>query len=385
VNPIIDGEKFNLVMRKNSNDTLHRIRGERSAYERVRRREFLHNKRKSRLQAVGDYKWQDQRLVIEVPEQLDLRTNRTVTLELAAACRTNCLKLKKRTVLDFSNTKLISSAAILLLVAEIDRCRRIAGVRMLSGTYPTDRRLHRQMRDSGFFDALGVKASLDTVPKVFPLEYIKVQSGTQADGRLAVELRRALFGPHEEQLARDKKGSFFRGLTEAMTNVAQHAYPDDFHVGAIKVIKKGWWMLGHINKLRKELKIMIVDQGIGIPRSLPRTHKDIIATLLATLNLDMSDGAMIKAAMEVGRSRMGQTHRGKGLNDLKQIIDLCQSGRLRILSRKGEYIYRVRHGKSAAFARGHAVPLNGTLVEWTIPLDAILPFLTLDESVTEEK
>jgi hypothetical protein len=241
------------------------------------------------------------------------------------------------------------------------------------------------MRDSGFFDVLGVKASLDAAPKVFPLEYIKVQSGTQADGRLAVELRRALFGPREELLPKDKKGSFFRCLTEAMTNVAQHAYPDDWDVGSIKVIKKGWWMLGHINKLRKELKIMIVDQGIGIPRSLPRTHKDILPTLLAALQLEVSDGAMIEAAMEVGRSRMGQTHRGKGLNDLKQIIDLCRDGTLRILSKKGEYVYRVRDGRSVSLARGHDVSLNGTLVEWTIPLDAISPLLALDEGGTEEK
>jgi hypothetical protein len=287
-------------------------------------------------------------------------------------------------MLDFEETKSISSAAILYLVAEIDRCRKVAGVAMLTGTYPRDKNLHRQMRDSGFFDALGVKSKIDLAPKVFPLEYIKVQSGTQADGRLAVELRKALFGPHEEQLPRDKRGSFFRGLTEAMTNVSQHAYPDDWDFGAVKVIKKGWWMLGHINKLRKELKIMIVDQGIGIPKSLPRTHRDIIPALLAALKLEVSDGAMIHAAMEVGRSRMGQTHRGKGLNDLKQIIDICQAGTLRILSRKGEYSYRVRNGRSSSIVQGHAVALNGTLVEWTIPLDAILPYLTLPDDGTEE-
>lgn len=256
---------------------------------------------------------------------------------------------------------------------------------MLTGTYPRDKRLHRQMRDSGFFDALGVKAKIDVAPKVFPLEYIKVQAGTQADGRLAVELRRALFGPHEDELSKDKKGSFFRGLTEAMTNVSQHAYPDDWDVGPIKVVKKGWWMLGHINKLRKELKIMIVDQGIGIPRSLPRTHKDILPTLLAALKLEVSDGAMIHAAMEVGRSRMGQTHRGKGLNDLKQIIDVCKTGTLRILSKKGEYTYRVRNSLAIPIVQGHESSLNGTLVEWTIPLEAILPLLTVDEDRIEER
>lgn len=372
-------------MSKSPDEIRFRIREQRSTYARDRRRDFLRAKRRVSHSAIGDYSWRYKRLVIKVPEHLDLTENRNATYELATACRTNCLVNQKRTLLDFSDTKIISSAAILYLVAEIDRCRKVAGVAMLIGTYPRDKRLHRQMRDSGFFEALGVKSEIDVAKKVFPLEYIKVQSGTQADGRLAVELRRALFGPHEEQVPKDKKGSFFRGLTEAMTNVSQHAYPDDWDVGPIKVVKKGWWMLGHINKLRKELKIMIVDQGIGIPRSLPRTHRDIIPLVLAALKLEVSDGAMIHAAMEVGRSRMGETHRGKGLNDLKQIIDLCQAGTLRILSKKGEYVYRVRNGQPVHSVYGQAGSLNGTLVEWTIPLDAILPFLTLSEDGTEEK
>lgn len=372
-------------MSRSSDEIKYRIREQRATYSRDRRKAFLHAKRRVAHSALGDYSWRYKRLVIKVPEHLDLNENRNATLQLATACRTNCLVSRRKTLLNFEDTKIISSAAILYLVAEIDRCRRVAGVAMLTGTYPRDKRLHRQMRDSGFFDALGVKAKIDVAPKVFPLEYIKVQSGTQADGRLAVELRRALFGPHEEQVPKDKRGSFFRGLTEAMTNVSQHAYPDDWDVGPIKVIKKGWWMLGHINKLRKELKIMIVDQGIGIPRSLPRTHRDVLPMLLSALKLEVSDGAMIHAAMEVGRSRMGQTHRGKGLNDLKQIIDLCQAGTLRILSKKGEYIYSLRRGRSVPIAQGHDTALNGTLVEWTIPLDAILPFLNLDEGGIEEK
>lgn len=376
-------------MKKNGNPARikARIARSRSQYVTRRRVAFLHAKRGASHGGTvkGDYSWRWNRLVCKVPEVLDLQENRAHTYAVATACRTNCIVHGKRTLLDFSATKLISSAAVLYLVAEIDRCRKVSGVAMLTGTFPRDKRLNRQMRDSGFYDALGVKCEIEQKEGVFPVEYIKVQSGTQADGRLAVQLRQALLGPHEERLAKDKRGSFFRGLTEAMTNVSQHAYPDDLDVGPIKVIKKGWWMLGHINKLSKQLKIMIVDQGIGIPRSLPRNHKDVLPSLLALLKLDSSDGAMIHAAMELGRSRLEQTHRGKGLNDLKQIIDLCQAGTLRILSKKGEYIYRVRAGKSVSVVSAHDEALNGTLVEWSIPLDAILPFLLVDEVGDEGK
>jgi anti-anti-sigma regulatory factor len=363
------------------------IFGRRSAYSTARRKAFLAAKRRmARHGAVkGDYSWRMNRLVVKVPEVLDLLQHRSATLDVAASCRTNCLVHAKRTLLDFTATKVISSAAILFLVAEIDRCRKVAGVAILSGTYPKDKRLNRQMRDTGFYDALGVKVEGPKQERGFPVEYIKVQSGTQADGRMAVGLRQALLGPLEAQLEKEKRGSFFRGLTEAMTNVSQHAYPDDWHTGPIKVIKKGWWMLGHINKLSKQLKIMIVDQGIGIPRSLPRNHRDVLPSLLAMLNLDSTDGAMIHAAMELGRSRLEQSHRGKGLNDLKQIIDLCQAGTLRILSKKGEYQYRVHAGKSISIVNAFEDSLNGTFVEWSIPLDAILPFLLVDETGNEEK
>lgn len=359
----------------------------RSEYATARRKDFIRVKRRiaHRGTVKGDYSWRLNRLVIKVPETLDLVHNRTSTLEVASACRTNCLVHRKRTLLDFRDTKVISSASILYLVAEIDRCRRVGGVAILSGTYPKDRRLNRQMRDSGFYDALGVKVDDAQRERVFPVEYIKVQSGVEADGRLAVKLRQALLGPLEGQLGKDKRGSFFRGLTEAMTNVSQHAYPDDWGTGQVKVIRKGWWMLGHINKLHKQLKIMIVDQGIGIPRSLPRNHRDILPSLLAMLNLESNDGAMIHAAMELGRSRLQQSHRGKGLNDLKQIIDLCNAGTLRILSKKGEYEYRMRNGRAISLVNAYEDSLNGTLVEWSIPLDAILPFLLIDEVGNEEK
>jgi hypothetical protein len=144
-------------------------------------------------------------------------------------------------------------------------------------------------------------------------------------------------------------------------------------------------MLGHINKISNILKIMIVDQGIGIPRSLPRQYKEVIASFFSSIGVaEQTDGMMIRAAMEVGRSRMGQTNRGKGLNDLKQIINICQAGSLRILSKKGEYRYTIKNGAPHERARSYEVSLDGTLVEWSIPLKAILPFLLVEETVTED-
>lgn len=366
--------------------TRQKIDAARSDYSRRRRREFRHVKhaRKHGTTIAGNYDWRFNKIIIPVPEVLDLAGNRHHTYEVARACRTNCLVHKKQSLLDFRETKIISSAAVLFLVAEIDRCRRFAGVNMLSGTFPRDKTLNTQMRDSGFYDALGVKCNIDDTEKVFPVEYIKVRSGVQADGRIARELRQALLGPQEELFDKGKRNSFFRGLSEAMTNVSQHAYPPDL-VGPIKTIDKGWWMLGHINKKSKQLKIMIVDQGVGIPRTLPRKYREVMNEFFAKVGVTApTDGNVIRAAMEVGRSRTLQTNRGKGLNDLKEIIDRCQAGSLRILSKKGEYCYKITNGRVDESARSSDESLNGTLVEWSIPLRAIMPFLLGEEIEADE-
>lgn len=363
------------------------IDASRGAYTKQRRKKYCQIKhtRKHGTTISGNFDWRFNRVVIAVPEELDLANNRHHTLEIARACRTNCFVHRKPTLLDFRNTKKISSAAILFLVAEIDRCRRFAGVKMLSGTFPKDKTLNIQMRDSGFYDALGVKCNVDDKPKVFPMEYIKVKSGNQADGRMARELRKALLGPQEDLFDKEKRNSFFRGLSEAMTNVSQHAYPSDLIGGPIKFVDKGWWMLGHINKKTKQLKIMIVDQGVGIPRTLPRKYKEVMVEFFAKVGvIAPTDGSIIRAAMEVGRSRTLQTNRGKGLNDLKEIIDKCQAGSLRILSKKGEYKYRIMKGKVEEIATSSEESLNGTFVEWSIPLQAILPFLLNDIPEAEE-
>jgi hypothetical protein len=352
----------------------------RTAAARLRRREYVLRKANGgRIRPRrGVLEQRRNREVIAVPEVLDMAANRRQTMEIALACRENCFIKRRETLLDFGQTRKISSAAILYLVAEIDRCRRFQGSPMLTGTYPKDSNLHRQMRDSGFFDALRVKSRLEGEERRYPMEYIKVVSGHEADGLLARELRTKLLGPLDEKLAQSAKSSFFRSLSEAMTNVSQHAYPEDWPAHKVKVVHKGWWMLGHINKLRRELKVMIVDQGIGIPRSLPRKYTmEVIAHVLSLLGfVSPTDSEMIRAAMEVGRSRMGQDNRGKGLNDLKKLIQACGTGRMRILSNRGEYVYsESAHDGASERLITHEDSINGTFIEWTVPLNAILPFL----------
>ena len=80
------------------------------------------------------------------------------------------------------------------------------------------------------------------------------------------------------------------------------------------------------------------------------------------------DGQMIRAAMELGRSRTGATNRGKGLMDLVKLIDTVGAGEMTIHSRQGSYAYSA--GKDAH--SNHEGFVEGTLIEWRLPIDKAL-------------
>lgn len=348
-----------------------RIRARRSIYTLTRRGRTYH--RSSSLTVPSTpllgtyYNEQLRRRTINVPTELDLKAHRDETLQLAEACRHAVFISKTPIALDFRATKKISAAAMLYLVAEIYRCLNLTSRHLLTGTYPLDKVLHRQMQDCGFFELLKVKNKLPNSPKTFPLEYIKVMSGVGADGMLADELQRMLLGSNMESKA---YGAFYRSISEAMTNVAQHADPIKPEATKYTRMPKRWWMLGHVNKLRKELKVMIVDQGIGIPRSLPmRYPSEFIKSIISKLGfLEPTDGEMIEAAMQIGRTKTYRPHQGLGLNDLKRFIDTARAGSLRILSNRGEYTYTYSSGATVA---AHTASIKGTLIEWTVPLATI--------------
>lgn len=365
-----------------------RISQERSEYERARRREWLlvlHGdvpaRRRTQPRKVsrsGRYiPPSAQTIVVTVPETVDLVQHLADTVAIARSCRSACLAQGKKVFLDFSATKHVSSGAKLYLVAELDRCRRVAGHPSVNGNFPDSRHARRSMRDSGFYDMLDVDAGVTEKERTYPVEYIKVMTGNEADGGLAKKLRQMLLGPYAADIDVEARQSFFRGISEAMTNVAQHAYPDSYDYGPIKISPRRWWLLGHVEKKSGLLRIMIVDQGIGIPKSLPRTYPmEVINGWLNYLPLfTPDDGQMIKAAMKKGRSSTELRNRGKGLNDLKEIIDVCGSGQLSILSNRGRYRYSVTRGVPHEQAEQLAANIRGTFIEWAVPLSAVVPKL----------
>lgn len=253
----------------------------------------------------------------------------------------------------------MSTSASLVLAAELDIWNRKVNHKLRARADNWNAKIKHQLCELGFFDLMGIKK-----PETFQLtdgskELVKYYVGGSDDARLARELRVKIEKMAGKQI---RKHELFQGLSEAITNVSNHAY-------LTGSLYKLWWMTASFNKYDKRLKVVFYDRGITIPKRLPRSTLWERARHYIGLNglLASDDADMIKAAMEMGRSATGEAHRGKGLQDLLEFIKSYEGGFLSIFSGNGSYTYM--HGeKKKAETRRLKYRMPGTLIIWSVDL-----------------
>lgn len=156
------------------------------------------------------------------------------------------------------------------------------------------------------------------------------------------------------------------GLSEAIVNVAHHAYPKTH---GYSEIDKNWYYTASYNTSKKELKVVFYDQGIGIPKSLPAS--DLWEKLLESLSIfpiadRKKDEVLLKAAVEFDRTRTEDSDRGKGLQDLMEFIRQRGEGYLSILSLKGLFKLEIKNGIESIKSEHFDYPVCGTLIIWCV-------------------
>jgi len=87
--------------------------------------------------------------------------------------------------------------------------------------------------------------------------------------------------------------------------------------------------------------------------------------MITILGLGSKDSAYIRVAFELGKSRTKAQHRGKGLQELKTVIEGV-GGWLQVLSNNGLYRYAV-NGKGET-TRDFADSIFGTVISWQVPV-----------------
>jgi len=281
--------------------------------------------------------------------------------------------------IDFASMDRITPAAALALASEYDRANSLFDIEELLQAINLERwkaEVRTTLQDVGFLSLLGVdppKEHLEARDGVYAVPFI---SGTKVDGAVIDVMIRSLadfaqgrgVGDSDALLSRSR---VYDGLGEAIQNVEDHAYPDGA-VFAYPIVKR-WWMTGAVEPAKKRFNLMIYDQGVTIPVSLPRWSQidEFKASFVKAFNREFvpddsdRDGETIAHAVQLGRSSTGESWHGKGLPLMREIVENASAGSLRIFSRRGAYVYRL--GQSPT-SKTFPVPLLGTLVEWDLYL-----------------
>ena len=286
--------------------------------------------------------------------------------------------------LSFEKIESITPAAALVLAAEYERPlhNRSDFIPFLYNTKSWSKKILHTLEEIGFFSIVGFKGNhpktdYDSDQYVFPM-----QSGKTTDTEAITTLVRNLkdLYPDRDDVSEANLLRLYGAMVEAVGNVVNHAYPKDGvfsypHIGR-------WWMTGAVDRVARSTTAVVFDQGVTIPCSLPTwnryagVQRRVLTTIGqmfdqavgSSLGIPLpsdprADAFAILAAVEESVSSTEEAHRGHGLAQMREFVNQCREGRLRIMSRNGEVIYRP--GKPPE-TRAFDVSIGGTLIEWSV-------------------
>lgn len=260
-----------------------------------------------------------------------------------------------RIAIDFKKTSTLHACGTLLFMSYLDGFLA-ADLGKLSCNYPDDEVVGQLLQHVGVLSKMGLSNRWEITSDVVKHWHYTHGACTDMSGL------RTLMSDHEQSLSAEVRSQLFASLSEAITNVINHAYPESESHGN----DKKWWMFSQ----RKDGKLFIAvcDHGIGIPGSLRAKPylKDYLRRIFVTSRRRM-DETLISDAVGSPRTVTQLPYRGKGLPEMLAFVKLLGDGSLSILSEHGAFSYKARldHANSTTFRNA----INGTLIFWEIPLE----------------
>jgi hypothetical protein len=275
-----------------------------------------------------------------------------------------------RSFTDFAGLRQITPGAALILAAEYDRMRRMSGIQPgVINLDEWDDRVYATLYQLGFFNLLGFKD--DALREVnaahlqaADIHIAPMQCGDNTDYEDAAKALTRLF----EAVGGDEalRVQLLGAVVDAIENVKGHAYEEP-QPNLRSLIPPLWWVSGSADPATKKLTLAIYDQGQTIPVTLPKTWPidDLRAAFASLFGMKFDpdasdrDGEAVQTALQLSQTATKQQNRGKGLSKIHDVVRKCPGGRLRLLSRRGHYVYHNGGSQHSTCM----VPLMGTFVE----------------------
>lgn len=308
-------------------------------------------------------------LTLRSPAKFSLHENNEETVLYLRRIYDQVVIFNQRCVIDLSGLKSISVGAALALVAEINRAE-ILRPGHTRGILPLTAKLRALLNSVGFVTAsAGFTA---TYEEPGGGQFLRMRSGLAEEAKNTAFLDaflRSIFPP--DTMPDAVRGRLKGAVTEALLNVVDHAYNPDIDRDH-KCPDKRWWIFGAAHPT-EGCYFVVYDLGVGIPATVPSTAAESIREAYQALGNDQrrADYELIKIAVTRPSSRTGIQGRGRGLPEMRRLIDRVGDGMLWITSGRGHYIYaRGEKPLDYGFSMNH--DLHGTLVVWQLKVsDAI--------------
>lgn len=303
-------------------------------------------------------------LVSERPEQREQILS-IVDSALGALRRDGVTRVR----FDFTKTERLYPGGTLMLFAYLELFLEICPGRVQARCAPNSMPA-QLLRHCGLADRLGVAESISR-PTHKSVIHWKYLTGSLADGEKILNL----IEDYRRLGSSEIPEGLYEVLTEALTNVRQHAYKGERD---LPDAMKRWWLFANyeppVQTKPGNLYIAVYDIGIGIQASMRRKLQ--AGEALQGLADDLAqfwgmpartmERVLLQRAVEHRRTSTGLPERGRGLPEMRDFVLATDSGRLYIVSGGAQYSCTPDSASGGAIACKERIA--GTLILWSLPL-----------------
>jgi len=259
------------------------------------------------------------------------------------------LRENETLVLDFSGTILFEVSATLVLRSVVDGIisQPHASLRCILPRNPREREV---LSHIGLLKDFGRS---EVIPSELDVISWSTSKGTNIDGERAGRVI-------EEVLPKQFHKVAFRAVSESIANAVEHSGKSEFFS------TPNWWMFAR--QAGTKFVVAVCDLGVGIPGTLQSKYPTEYIMSLYSLfgNSGHRDAKLIEAATQLRRSSTNQSHRGRGLGNMVELVKSLAGSELYIFSNRGIYHAQHRRGRVGYYRFRLKESLKGTLIVWTI-------------------
>lgn len=320
------------------------------------RKKVLHNKKEKT------------RYSVDAPKIIDIRdkNNRKHFLHFISKLFLR-RKVKGALRICFEKTKHITPEAMILFLAKLKLARSISRSYLdIKVVPPTDvdcedaEKIRQVLHKVGVYEITGQSIKARCVhPMVTSWSVLKGNTSDPFDAAAVKDFLEI----YDQQV----DSALHKAFKEALINIGHHAFKRGKH--------GNWIAFVHINQ---DIRTVVVcDLGMGIPVSISQGSDDIqrelfnlVERLVNSVKRNPRDSDYIRGSIKYGISVTGKKGRGKGLAQMKQVVDSLENGKskLNIYSNKG--LYNVSSGDASASLEDYSGSIGGTIITWSVPVSA---------------